>query len=910
MADANTPGTERIGPPAWSRRDVLALSAWTAAVCLYFAPVLAGQRVFFYFDITEINYPYRAFYANELKQGRFPLWCPHLYCGFPLFAESQAGQLYPLKYLLYPWMPPWLAFGYDAVLHVLLAGVAMYVYLRRRVGAAAALTGAAAFGYGGFLPAHVIHTSYLNSMMWIPLGLLALERLWQTARWKFGLLAAGCLAMQIFAGNMQIAILTFWAYGVLAVFWAATALRDGRAGTALGVLGTTAGTLVLAAAIGAVQFVPSLRLLELSPRQQGLKYDELMFASWHPELLPTLFLPHAYGSRSHDTDWIDGYYPYHEMHVYLGVVTLLLAAIGGAGVRDRWLFSHVVLTVVALLLMLGRYGVLYDACQYFPVLRGMRFPVRLSLWWSLSLGTLAAWGVERLRVEGVRLRGPLLAFAGAAAVALLILAVLYHPYWMNQEEATRVARRPENRARQARLIKQIASDAASAAVLTALALAAIALARRPWETNRGTGNEGHSSPEDTLAATARAARRNNARSPALATASPWIAALPLLVIADLFWSQRDLNPTIEHSYWSEPPKVLELFRDEPELFRIHTYDHGDVTYPRRELGRLAHNDPGYLADPEAFRLASQWLPMSVPAAWGVDSRRGHTPIFPARVKQFLDIAQIWTLDIANVKYVVSDTPLPGRLGTYPQLMTDPCFVYRNPHVLPRVRLMEEVRFVRNADEAVALLSQPRFPVRDALVLEDPERAGQERTADNPDQQEESGDSESAAVQGSGAVGTVEVVTYEPDRVVFDVTAARSCFLFLADTYYPQWEASLDGNPTNILPANVAFRAVEVPAGTHRLVFRYRGQSFRTGLAISLAALLAAASLAFLFRRVSPPKLRLHEPLRDSRKAMVCLGLAVALALVVSVAVKRKEWFDIGDNSVRPVLHYYQWERVP
>jgi hypothetical protein len=127
---------------AWCRWDLVALAVWTAAVAAFFWDSLALRRALFYFDITEINYPYRAFFAEELRAGRFSRWCPGLYCGLPLYSESQAGYLHPLKYVLYPWMQTWQAFNLDTVLSIWLTGVATYGWLRRHVGPAAALTGA------------------------------------------------------------------------------------------------------------------------------------------------------------------------------------------------------------------------------------------------------------------------------------------------------------------------------------------------------------------------------------------------------------------------------------------------------------------------------------------------------------------------------------------------------------------------------------------------------------------------------------------------------------------------------------------------------------------------------------------------------------------------------------------------
>ena len=69
----------------------------------------------------------------------------------------------------------------------------------------------------------------------------------------------------------------------------------------------------------------------------------------------------------------------------------------------------------------------------------------------------------------------------------------------------------------------------------------------------------------------------------------------------------------------------------------------------------------------------------------------------------------------------------------------------------------------------------------------------------------------------------------PERVEVSTEAAMPSYLVLADTFDPGWSAILDGRPAPIRPAFVAFRAVYVPAGRHRVIFRYRPSGFATGL---------------------------------------------------------------------------------
>ena len=133
----------------WGWGDLAALVIWTAAVAWLFrqAVILRGR--------SSILISPRSIILIGLSSltscaGRFSRWCPWLYCGMPLYSESQAGYLHPLKYLLYPWMETWKAFNFDTVLSIWLTGLGIYGWLRRHVRPAAALTGAALFGLGGF----------------------------------------------------------------------------------------------------------------------------------------------------------------------------------------------------------------------------------------------------------------------------------------------------------------------------------------------------------------------------------------------------------------------------------------------------------------------------------------------------------------------------------------------------------------------------------------------------------------------------------------------------------------------------------------------------------------------------------------------------------------------------------------
>ena len=49
----------------WGLGDLVAVLAWTVAIAAFFWDAVGLRGALFYFDISEINYPYRDFFARE-----------------------------------------------------------------------------------------------------------------------------------------------------------------------------------------------------------------------------------------------------------------------------------------------------------------------------------------------------------------------------------------------------------------------------------------------------------------------------------------------------------------------------------------------------------------------------------------------------------------------------------------------------------------------------------------------------------------------------------------------------------------------------------------------------------------------------------------------------------------------------
>jgi Bacterial membrane protein YfhO len=817
-------------PPPWGRADALALTVWTVAIAGFFWDGLSLQKALFYFDITEINLPYRDFLAGELRSGRFARWCPGLYCGFPLYSESQAGYWHPLKYVLYPWMPSWQAFNFDTILSVWLTGLVAYGWLRRHVGSVGALTGASVFGLSGFVWAHLIHTSMANALVSVPVAFWALEATWSSGRLRGMAVGSAALACQVFAGHLQDTLLTGLAIGLYGLYRAATE-RSWRARAFA--LGTAAGLVAVGVAIAAVQWVPSKELLDRSPRAGGLTWHDLTYGSWHPELLPTLLVREAYGTRARDTDWMDGFYPYHEMNVYLGVSGLALAILGAAAYRDRWVAFWVLLAGLGGLLMLGRFTCLLDAMNRVPILGSSRIPVRYHLWVSLAAGALAAVGADRLARAGrVRLRSAVATVVVMALVSLPILLYVYDPIWSQPRRWTTAYHLARYRWLGAEL---------GWALIRTVAIAIATWGVATW-----------------------AARTTDMRR-----RSTIAAFLPLLVIADLLGAHWRDVPTIDPAYWTDAPESARRILADPGHVRV-------FGLPNKSAG-----EPGYASEAIDFLAVRDALGWSLPLVWGLQSSIGETPIIPRRLLRYTDTAKLGTgrFDLESVSHVVLGRP--GSIaGLDPPEQAGSAWIHRNPNVLPRARLVARPVYAADELAAARALQTLGAQARDHLVVED---------ADRP------------LPEDATSSGRADITRDDPEYVEVTTESPSATYLVLADTFDPGWSATVDGAPAPIRPAYVAFRAVFLPAGSHRVVFTYRPAGFRTGLIATSFGLFSASGMLFWRRRL----VVLGEDHGDAGwpRRWPLWALALALAIVVGSAV------ELGPNGLQ-VHHRWNgsWHR--
>lgn len=155
-------------------------------------------------------------------------------------------------------------------------------------------------------------------------------------------------------------------------------------------------------------------------------------------------------------------------------------------------------------------------------------------------------------------------------------------------------------------------------------------------------------------------------------------------------------------------------------------------------------------------------------------------------------------------------------------------IYENLDVLPRAFV------VGRAVECADLEAQQRIDQVEKLDLRQAVQLERDVLSDGP--------------RSDFKVAQIEDFKADHVRVSVDLDAPG--YLVLSDLFHPGWHATVDGTTTEILPADLALRAVPLAAGRHVIEFAYECPGQKLGLVLSAASLLGLLISAVTVRRRS------------------------------------------------------------
>ncbi|MCM1313637.1 MAG: YfhO family protein [Bacteroides sp.] len=99
-----------------------------------------------------------------------------------------------------------------------------------------------------------------------------------------------------------------------------------------------------------------------------------------------------------------------------------------------------------------------------------------------------------------------------------------------------------------------------------------------------------------------------------------------------------------------------------------------------------------------------------------------------------------------------------------------------------------------------------------------------------------------------STATVRLTQYDATHAVYETDSKHGGLVVFSEIYYPEWEATIDGTPAEIVRADYVLRAIRVPSGKHTIEMVFDPQSIHTtetAAYIALSVLIATVAILLI-----------------------------------------------------------------
>lgn len=767
-------------------------------LAVIFWRVLVGGQTFFDGDVAMQFYAWAALLAQSLKQAHLPLWTPELGCGFPLADAAEPGVFYPLNWIFFGLLPLEPAFELHLLVHLWVAGLATYGFLRLLGSSrSAAFLGACCFMLGGAMVCRVFHSSILRTASWLPVGFWCLERGKRGSPTWIG--AAGLsIGLAWLAGHPQVACyvtMTIMAYAAYCAvetksvrsirsWWPEAVKRAGFVGG-------------IGLSLGAIQWLPTLQLATYSSRASAMPFPLASGFGFHPRNIITFFFPGFFGFQTPAGGQFWGKGNFWELCSYLSVLPIFFIMATWKARHQGAVRFFLGLLALSFLLMLGKYGGLVWILRWLPIFNRFKNPERWSVAFAFAASVLTAIGMDLLRQRAdVRQWlwrvGRVVWMAVLSCVGLLHIVCVWGREWL-QAILQQICGQPAQHGLLTYPLEQTVAKAERTVLLTGQAVS-LANPEFLWSLLVVVCAGG------IVWALAKTSR-----------VQVVVVSGLILTVFDLgLFASRCLPTRSSREVFSFPSWLIELQTSQPP-------------------GRLLSLPP---ADDHSL-VAMQTLSL-MPSSIGIALANSSGSLGLLRNVKLLDAGKlanangqlqdlgIWSL--MNVAHLLSARPLH-----HPQLQlvrSDPYFLYTNRISLPRFYIARQLLVVPFGDDAQVMRGLHGLGGSPNWALVETSGAFPYPTADEAPQDDP----------------TQYLLERErtPTRQRLEVQLDHPGLLVVVESWYPGWGATIDGYPSALYRVNGLFRGIWVQGGRHHVEFRYRPMVIWLGIGLSSLSLLLFA----------------------------------------------------------------------
>ncbi len=297
-------------------------------------------------------------------------------------------------------------------------------------------------------------------------------------------------------------------------------------------------------------------------------------------------------------------------------------------------------------------------------------------------------------------------------------------------------------------------------------------------------------------------------------ASYMIGAITVLCLVDMWQvNKRYLNDDmfVEKSVRDTPQQMTstdkQILQDKALDYRVlnlasNTFNENETSYYHKSIGgyhaaklrRYQEMIDAYIS-PEMQRM----MP-AIANVQGDMTKVNGDSVFPV-------------LNMLNMKYVI--LPLQGG-QTVP---------IQNPYTYGNAWFVNKISYVDNATQEIAKVGKINLRQEAVADAKFKTQLGQAVPQDNS--------------------SMVKIVTYEPNKLAYEVKSDKGGVLVFSEIYYPGWTATVDGQPVELGRVNYILRAMNIKPGNHNVVLSFFPKSIKTTETVAYVAYIILV-LAILF----------------------------------------------------------------
>lgn len=777
--------------------DLIVAGIFLVLTLVLFVDFVVSDGMLFGMDTIPSGIFFRGLYRDFVREFKaMPMWDRYILGGLPFVDAMHGDTFYPTAILQFL-LPLHRALGYKLVLHVFLAGVGMYFFLRafglRR---ASSMFGGLCYMFAPTFVTFVFagHDAKMYVIALLPYQFYCLERGFQSRNLRPFLTLGGIIGLSILSSHNQMAYFALWGVGLYFLFRLYFLIRESRddgqegagdepykgAGRVAGFFGVA---LVLALAVGAVQLLPTyIYVQNYSVRGTADKtsFEHATSYSLHPEEMVSLIVPEFAGYEDKDSDTYWGRNPFKLNSEYAGILPVMFAAFALIFRKDRRVWFFLGGGILALIYALTYHTPFFKLCyEFIPGVKNFRSQGMIAFLYAFCVCTLGATGVEYIldRIQEIQQeqRYRVLRIAGGVLLAGGVLGILFTKSCLDLW----VGLFYSDIAPEKRQILNAVYPGIQTGIMICLTIALASV----------------------VAAWAKMRQR--------VSVAWFIIVLSILVLIDTWRIDRRfiqvVDPDRQPGFRTDGLiSALQQRQAQEGPFRVLdlTGLHERGLYERNELG--AHRIETVGGGSGFHDNELQWYRLFR----GENDARLLDGLSIGSDGQLRGVEKNPFLNLLNVRYVVYRPDVKG-----------PVQIFENRDCLGRAFVASTYQVVGSADGVLGRLADRNLDFRNIVLLEEDPHWGGMPGRD-------------------GDAGIVQAIRYEGDLVKVQIHMNRRGILVVSDNYFPYWKATDNGKGISTVRAYAALRALYLEAGDHLVQFTYLSKPYEAGKWITLISTLS------------------------------------------------------------------------